>query len=494
MIPDRAWSTCWSSACSFFSSSFWKSSARRAASRRLRSKASCFSRRASAVISGPFFSSSSRRLSSSLRLPSISRCMVPRSRSSCSRAATPAAERASTRWTSMKPTRVAPAAAAGAAGAWAHAAVTEAASAATTRTLRTCAPLIPSPLERRPDREVEGAEVLTLLPVQIHTVVQPQRAERREPAQAGARRLARVGRIELGPEAVRVADVEEAGDADVERQRDDVLDVAQHLGRPAHAHAALVLGREPAVLEAPDRVGAAQVEALEQRQGLVRPPEPVPRLRPGADDVVEPDGPEVARGADRLDEARIAAEPRELRRQARLPTARRREDVVPAVARERSVHRGGHARAGLVPQRVGRRLGEARDLVARHPVAREPTPVLGERVAQPQAAAERVVVVLRVLAPRVEQVEARRQLAVEQPWLGEADHALLAIGARADPDRRLPAAAEEVALRQVDRADEAVHRRVAAADAEEAGRLLGHLDVDDDLRLVGPGLRRQVHG
>ena len=54
-----------------------------------------------AVSSGPFFSSSSRSFSSSCRLPSISFCIVAFSRSSCSRAATPAAERASTRCTSM---------------------------------------------------------------------------------------------------------------------------------------------------------------------------------------------------------------------------------------------------------------------------------------------------------------------------------------------------------------------------------------------------------
>src|SRR5438128_246102 len=101
MTPDSSWSTRWSNICSFFSSSFWKSSIIRAASRRLRSNPSCFSRRASAVIRAPFFSSSSRSFSSSTRLPSISFCMTVFSRSSCSRAATPADDRASTRCTSM---------------------------------------------------------------------------------------------------------------------------------------------------------------------------------------------------------------------------------------------------------------------------------------------------------------------------------------------------------------------------------------------------------
>src|SRR6185436_5532326 len=55
---------------------------------------------ASGVSSAPFFSISSRSFSSSTRRPSISFCIVAFSRSSASRAATPAAERASTRCTS----------------------------------------------------------------------------------------------------------------------------------------------------------------------------------------------------------------------------------------------------------------------------------------------------------------------------------------------------------------------------------------------------------
>src|SRR2546422_199844 len=107
MTPDSSCRTRWSSVCSFFSSSFWKSSTCRAASRRLRSNCSCRSRRASGVISDPFFSSSSRSFSSSWRLPSISRCITAFSRSSCSRAATPAEDRASTRCTSIYAIRIA---------------------------------------------------------------------------------------------------------------------------------------------------------------------------------------------------------------------------------------------------------------------------------------------------------------------------------------------------------------------------------------------------
>ena len=105
----------------------------------------------------------------------------------------------------------------------------------------------------------------------------------------------------------------------------------------------------------------------------------------------------------------------------------------------------------------------------------------------------RVVVVFAVLPDALVDVEAGRQGPVEQPRLGEADGALLRVSAGADPDRRLPAPAQEVPLGQVDRADQGVDRRVAAADAEDAGRSLHDLDVHDDLGLVGAGLGRDVH-
>src|SRR5262249_9313180 len=85
-----------------------------------------------------------------------------------------------------------------------------------------------------------------------------------------------------------------------------------------------------------------------------------------------------------------------------------------------------------------------------------------------------------------------RQGAVEQPRVSEADRPLLGLRAGADPDRHLPAAAQEVALGEVDRTDEGVDRGIAAADAEQTGGPLHHDDVHDDLRLVGAGLRLDV--
>src|SRR3989442_311197 len=167
MTPDRSWSTRCRSCCSFFSSSFWKSSARRAASRRLRSDASSLSRRASALISGPLFSHSSRRASSSLRLASTFFC-IPR----------------------LSFSRLSPAPAA--------------------------APLL------------------------------------------------QICQIDLRPDPVHVPDIKDPGETEADRQRDDVLRVAEHLSRAADSLAGVVFRRDRVELEAPDRVGPAEVEPLEE--------------------------------------------------------------------------------------------------------------------------------------------------------------------------------------------------------------------------------------
>src|SRR3989454_12520091 len=101
--------------------------------------------------------------------------------------------------------------------------------------------------------------------VEIETVVYADRAERRHPAHAGAGGLAEVGQIELGPEAVHVADVEERGQPDVEGQRHDVLEGAEDLAGAADAGSELVDRRDLPRLEGPVRVGPALVEALEHR-------------------------------------------------------------------------------------------------------------------------------------------------------------------------------------------------------------------------------------
>src|SRR5216683_1177208 len=89
-------------------------------------------------------------------------------------------------------------------------------------------------------------------------------------------------------------------------------------------------------------------------------------------------------------------------------------------------------------------------------------------------------------APVIVQVEARGERPVEEPGLRKADGTLLSLGAAAQTEEHLPASAEEVVLGEVEGAESAVLRAVAAADREEARGLLRHLDVDDDLVLGGP--------
>src|SRR5215510_12482175 len=142
---------------------------------------------------------------------------------------------------------------------------------------------------------MEIRELLALLLVEIEAVVYADRAKRRYPADAAAGRVVQVGDIELRTEAVHVADVDERRQPDVERQRDDVFDIAQDLAGAADLVAELVLGRALARLEAADRVGAAQVEALEHRQSLVAEAEAVATLQSSRQDVTEPDRLEIGR-------------------------------------------------------------------------------------------------------------------------------------------------------------------------------------------------------
>src|SRR6266508_2842967 len=336
MTPDSSCRTRWSSVCSFFSSSFWKSSICRAASRRLRSNYSCRSRRASGVISAPFFSSSSRSFSSSWRLPSISRCITAFSRSSCSRAATPAEDRASTRCTSIYAIRIAdPEAGAGdgvGPGAWATTGDTATPRSTVTTMIALLHFFIQPLLERRADREVKRPDRLTRSPVKIETVVHADRAERRLPSYTSARRLAQVRGIEFGAESVDVADVEEARQPEGKRQGDDVLDVAEYFARSAGLEPELVHRREAVEFEAADRVRTAEEEALEERQRFVRPAESVSSLRPHRDDVAEPDRLEVGLKRRRLDELRVAAKPGEVQAEHRLRALRRCGDHIAAVA------------------------------------------------------------------------------------------------------------------------------------------------------------------
>src|SRR5882724_124197 len=247
MRPATSWRTFWSSASSFFCSCAWRSSTRRRTSRTLRSIASCFSRRASAERSWPFFSSSSRIFSSSVFCPSSWRCIAALSFSSCSRAAVPATERARIRWTSTMATRpLEPGA-----GAWACAQTapptlsTRARPVAVHHIAVRC--IIPPPqLERGTRGEVEAPEALALLLVEFDPIVHPDGAERRVPSETRPHPVPEVRDVDLGPirdvGAPYVPYIVEDRGLDPEEKRDLVFDGTQELGVASDAGSRAVPG------------------------------------------------------------------------------------------------------------------------------------------------------------------------------------------------------------------------------------------------------------
>src|SRR4026207_1638552 len=127
------------------------------------------------------------------------------------------------------------------------------------------------------------------------------------------------------------------------------------------------------------------------------------------------------------------------------------------------------------------------DPVLADPVGGVPAGVLPEGMPEPDGAAPGGAGVGGGGPARVEEIEAGGERAIEEPGLGEADRPGLDILAAPDAQEHLPALAEEVALGEVEGAEDAVLGAVAAADREEAGRLLGPVDGAGALVLGGPG-------
>ena len=75
----------------------------------------------------------------------------------------------------------------------------------------------------------------------------------------------------------------------------------------------------------------------------------------------------------------------------------------------------------------------------------------------------------------MEEVEARREIAVEEMRLGEAEIDLSALKASGEAQPDILAFAHQVALGDADVADHAFARGVAGAEGQLAGRLLLHL-------------------
>src|SRR5215470_7974503 len=164
-----------------------------------------------------------------------------------------------------------------------------------------------------------------------------------------------------------------------------------------------------------------------------------------------------------------------------------------AVARIPSESDSDHRRdrGPLGRQQLAARLGgDAAYLVLAEPVEGVPAGEVPDGPRKPYVAAQRVdVVVLRpsvlVHPSVVEEIEPRCERTVEEPGIREADGRLLSRLAAAHAEEQLVALAEEVVLRQVQRAQGAVLGAVPAADRKHAGRLFRDVDVDDDLVLGG---------
>src|SRR4029453_2430375 len=335
--------------CSFFCSSFSRSSASRRRSRTFRWSVSSFSRRASGDSTRPFFSISSRSLSTSTLRLSTSFCIVALSFSSCSRAATPATERTMTRWTSTYPMRV-PAASVPAAGPPTSAPATSAATPKTHLLIRASPPAA-SGLEGRPDREVDLEVLLPRLLVQVVAQIEPHGAQRREEANPHARRVPQILRIEGGSEAVRVARVKEERQPEPGEDRDEELGVEEELLVAADDVSLGILGSNRPRPLSPERGGAAQEEALEDRHLLAAPPLGHPEEAPdGPHEVEHGQRHEPRRLGDELVELGVPAQPREHELQ-RVPAALRRlEGVVSRVPEQIELDHRVERRALLLLQ------------------------------------------------------------------------------------------------------------------------------------------------
>src|SRR5882724_7768145 len=356
MRPATSWRTFWSSASSFFCSCAWRSSTRRRTSRTLRSIASCFSRRASTERSCPFFSSSSRISSSSVFCPSSWRCIAALSFSSCSRAAAPATDRARIRWTSTMATR--PFEPAAGVWAWAQTApptLIPRARPVAVHHIAVRRIISPPQLEGRAGREVEAPEALALLLVEFDPIVHPDRAERRIPSEARPNPVPEVRDVDLGPirdvGAPYVTHIVEDGGLDSEEKRDLVFNGAQELGVAADPGPRAVTGGDLERLELPERVGAAQVEALEQRDRVLVPAKGVAGHEPEAQHVIQPGRRLVVGRAEHApDEALTEAHPREVQADRRRAAAGRVEDIVARVAAQADPNQGREVGALLRDQ------------------------------------------------------------------------------------------------------------------------------------------------
>ncbi len=136
------------------------------------------------------------------------------------------------------------------------------------------------------------------------------------------------------------------------------------------------------------------------------------------------------------------------------------------------------------------------DLVARDRVVGLHPQLLGQREAEAHAAAGTTAVEARLAALvdlLVEQVEAGREVAVEEARLGEAEVDLQALERAGQLQAQELAVAHQVALGDAHIADDAFSRRVAGAEGQLARRLLDQFHVENDAILGAAGTALHFH-
>src|SRR5499433_727234 len=412
----------------------------------------------------------------------------------CSRACTPAWERARIRWRSTKPMRVAARAAGVAccapAGVHAHQRTDSAASRVSAAMMPLRRPIIPlsSWLERATHRELDIADLLFPRGGRIEAIVYPDRTEGGVPPDARTHRVLEIGQVDGRAyalvRAVHVAHVEEQGGAQVEGQGHGVLEVAQDLEVAADLRTRAVHRRDLAGLEAPDGVRPAHEVALEERHRIGGPADLVSGGETPAEQMIEPERMVLGVRDGDTDEAVITgADAREVdSKDGEIPAG----SIGQAVARVTGDGAAQHGQDGLALgiEELGARVrGDTGHVLLAQAIGGAPARVVPEGSPEAEVTSDGALGVVLIDPTVAEEIEAGGERTIEEPGIGDADGPLLDGPTAADPDGHLEASPEEVVLGKVHRADGAVLGAVAAAHGEEAGGLLRDVDVDDDLVL-----------
>src|SRR5690606_3147013 len=193
----------------------------------------------------------------------------------------------------------------------------------------------------------------------------------------------------------------------------------------------------------------------------------------------------------------VAADTRKIRSNGQVHTPVGVTRMVARVVRERRSDGRGESRSFRLLYRLRRsNLINIENLVVRQRIAGRHPEVLGEWEAQAQAAAGLAALegrLARLVDLLVEEIEAGREVAIEEARLGKAEVDLEALQRPAKPETQELAIAQQVALGDAHISDHALVRRVAGAEGQFTGGLLLNLDIDDHPVMCRSGAPLDVH-